>query len=348
MAKRYYEKDGDLANLKGRTVAVIGYGSQGHAHALNLRDSGVDVVVGLYKGSKSWAKAEAAGLKVMTVADAAKAANVVMILVSDHLQGDLYTNEIAPHMTKGKTLMFAHGFCIHFKQIIPPADVDVSMIAPKAPGHRVRELFTEGVGVPALIAVHQNPSGKAVEQALAYALALGCLKAGVIETTFKEETESDLFGEQAVLCGGVSELIRAGFETLVDAGYAPEIAYFECLHELKLIVDLIQEGGLAYMRYSVSDTAEYGDYTRGPRIVNEETRAEMKKILGEVQSGQFAREWINENRSGRKKFLAMRESARDQKVELVGRELREMMTFLKKRKEACVPQDELNRDREGA
>src|SRR6266851_4288716 len=339
MAKRYYEKDGNLANFKGRTVAIIGYGSQGHAHALNLRDSGLDVVVGLYKGSKSWDKAAAAGLKVMTVSDAAKAANVVMILVSDHLQSDLYTNEIAPHMTKGKALMFAHGFCIHFKQIVPPADVDVSMIAPKAPGHRVRELFTEGVGVPALIAVNQNPSGEATERALAYALALGCLKAGVIETTFREETESDLFGEQAVLCGGASELIRAGFETLVEAGYAPEIAYFECLHELKLIVDLIQEGGLAYMRYSVSDTAEYGDYTRGPRVVNEQTRAEMKKILKEVQSGEFARQWIEENKAGRQKFLAMRAEAADQPVEKIGRELREMMTFLKKKKEAGVPQE---------
>src|SRR5882724_11149866 len=315
MAKRYYEKDGDLANLKGRTVAVIGYGSQGHAHALNLRDSGADVVVGLYQGSKSWAKAEAAGLKVMTVADAAKAANVIMILVSDHLQSDLYTNEIAPHMTKGKTLMFAHGFCIHFKQIIPPADVDVSMIAPKAPGHRVRELFTEGVGVPALIAVHQNPSGQAVERALAYALALGCLKAGVIETTFREETESDLFGEQSVLCGGVSELIRAGFETLVEAGYAPEIAYFECLHELKLIVDLIYEGGIGYMWYSISDTAEYGSYSRGKRIVTDETRAEMRKILSEIQSGQFAKEWLAENAEGRRKFLAMRKEHADQQVE---------------------------------
>ena len=340
MAKRYYEKDGNLGNLKGKTVAIIGYGSQGHAHALNLRDSGVNVVVGLYSGSKSWKKAETAGLKVMTVADAAKAAQVVMILVSDHLQADLYTNEIAPHMTAGKTLMFAHGFCIHFKQVIPPADVDVSMIAPKAPGHRVRELFTEGVGVPALVAVHQNPSGKALENALAYALALGCLKAGVIETTFREETESDLFGEQAVLCGGASALIKAGFETLVEAGYAPEIAYFECLHELKLIVDLIQEGGLSYMRYSVSDTAEYGDYTRGPRIVNDQTRAEMKKILSEVQSGEFARQWIAENKSGRKNFLAMREAARHQKVEEVGRELREMMTFLKKKKEAGVPEEQ--------
>ncbi len=265
MPNRYYEKDGNPDYLDGRTVAIIGYGSQGHAHSLNLRDSGVDVVVGLYPGSKSWAKAEAAGLKVMTASDAAKSADVIMILVSDHIQADLYNKDIAPHMTPGKTLMFAHGFNIHFQQIAPPAGVDVSMVAPKAPGHRVRELYTEGVGVPALVAIHQDASGEALQRALAYALALGCLKAGVIETTFREETESDLFGEQAVLCGGVSELIRAGFETLTEAGYAPEIAYFECLHELKLIVDLIYEGGLSYMRYSVSDTAEYGDYTRGPR-----------------------------------------------------------------------------------
>jgi ketol-acid reductoisomerase len=340
MAKRYYEQNGDLKNLAGQTVAIIGYGSQGHAHALNLRDSGVDVVVGLYAGSKSWQKAEAAGLRVLTVSEAAKAAHVVMILVADHIQGDLYNNEIAPHMTAGKTLMFAHGFNIHYGQISAPANVDVSMIAPKAPGHRVRELFTEGVGVPGLVAIHQNPSGKALERALAYALALGCLKAGVIETTFKEETESDLFGEQAVLCGGVSELIRAGFETLVDAGYAPEIAYFECLHELKLIVDLIQEGGLGYMRYSVSDTAEYGDYTRGPRIVDASTRERMKEILGEVQSGQFAREWIAENKAGRKNFLATREAAQNQPIERVGRELREMMTFLKKKREVGVPQEQ--------
>src|ERR1700747_1883110 len=340
MPKRYYEKDGNLDYLKGRTVAIIGYGSQGHAHALNLRDSGVDVIVGLYPGSKSKAKAEASGLRVMDTADAAKAADIVMILVHDHLQGDLYNKDIAPHMTAGKTLMFAHGFNIHFKQITPPKDVDVSMIAPKAPGHRVRELFTEGVGVPALVAIHQDATGQALERALAYALALGCLKAGVIETNFKEETESDLFGEQSVLCGGASELIRAGFETLVEAGYAPEIAYFECLHELKLIVDLIQEGGLSYMRYSVSDTAEYGDYTRGPRIVNEPTRAEMKKILKEIQSGDFARQWIEENKTGRNKFLAMREAARNQKIEQVGRELREMMTFLKKRKEVGVPEDQ--------
>jgi ketol-acid reductoisomerase len=337
MAKRFYEADGDLSLLKGKTVAIIGYGSQGHAHALNLRDSGVDVVVGLYAGSKSWAKAEAAGLRVMTTADAAKAASVVMILVSDHIQADLYHSEIEPSMGPGKTLMFAHGFNIHFNQIAAPEGVDVSMIAPKAPGHRVRELFTEGVGVPALVAVHQDASGKALPQALAYARALGCLKAGVIETTFKEETESDLFGEQAVLCGGVSELIRAGFETLVEAGYAPEIAYFECLHELKLIVDLIQEGGLSYMRYSVSDTAEYGDYTRGPRVVNDQTRAEMKKILGEVQSGEFAKAWICENKTGRKNFLAMREAAQNQPIEKVGEELRRMMTFLKRKKEVGVP-----------
>ncbi len=337
MAKRYYEKDGNAELLNGRKVAIIGYGSQGHAHALNLRDSGVEVVVGLHNASRSWAKAEAAGLRVLTTADAAKAADVVMILVPDHIQADLYHSDIQPHMTPGKTLMFAHGFNIHFAEIAPPPGVDVSMVAPKAPGHRVRELYTEGVGVPALVAVHQNATGQALERALAYALALGCLKAGVIETTFREETESDLFGEQAVLCGGASELIRAGFETLVAAGYAPEIAYFECLHELKLIVDLIQEGGLSYMRYSISDTAEYGDYTRGPRIVNEQTRAEMKKILSEIQSGEFARQWIGENKTGRKNFLAMREKASKQPLETVGAELREMMTFLKKRKEAGVP-----------
>ena len=337
MPNRYYEKDGNLEFLAGQTVAIIGYGSQGHAHALNLRDSGVDVVVGLPAGSKSVAKATAAGLKVLSPGEAAKAASVIMILVPDHVQADLYNSEIAPHMTEGKTLMFAHGFNIHFQQITAPKNVDVSMVAPKAPGHRVRELFTEGVGVPALVAVHQDASGKALQRALAYALALGCLKAGVIDTNFREETESDLFGEQAVLCGGASELIRAGFQTLVDAGYAPEIAYFECLHELKLIVDLIQEGGLSYMRYSVSDTAEYGDYTRGPRIVNDQTRAEMKKILSEIQSGEFARQWIDENKTGRKKFLAMRQAAQNDQIETVGRELREMMTFLKKKKEVGVP-----------
>jgi len=340
MPKRYYEKDGHLENLKGRTVAIMGYGSQGHAHALNLRDSGVDVVVGLHGASKSRAKAESAGLKVMTPAEAAKAANVVMILVPDHIQGELYRAEIEPHMTPGKTLMFAHGFSIHFGEIKPPAGVDVTMIAPKAPGHRVRELFVEGSGVPALVAIHQDATGKALDNSLAYALGLGCLKAGVIETTFREETESDLFGEQTVLCGGVSALIQAGFDTLVEAGYAPEIAYFECLHELKLIVDLIYEGGLNYMRFSVSDTAEYGDYTRGPRIINEQTRAEMRKILSEIQSGEFAKQWINENRTGRKNFLAMREGARDSKIERVGAELRKMMTFLQKKREVGVPTDQ--------
>src|SRR3954447_9358725 len=340
MPRRFYEKDGDVKNLNGLTVAIIGYGSQGHAHALNLRDSGVDVVVGLYEGSKSWAKAKAAGLKVDTTAGAAKAADVIMILVSDHIQADLYNKDIAPNLKAGDTLMFAHGFNVHFGFITPPKDVDVSMIAPKAPGHRVRELFTEGVGVPGLIAIHQDASGKAEARALAYAAGLGCLKAGVIETNFREETESDLFGEQSVLCGGVSELIRAGFETLTAAGYAPEIAYFECLHELKLIVDLIQEGGLAYMRYSISDTAEYGDYSRGKRLVNDETRAEMKKILAEIQSGQFAKEWMDENKSGRHKFLAMREEARQQPIEVVGAELRKMMTFLKKNKEVGVPEDQ--------
>ncbi|MCC6364686.1 MAG: ketol-acid reductoisomerase [Bryobacterales bacterium] len=337
MPNRYYEKDGSLDNLNGRTVAIVGYGSQGHAHALNLRDSGASVVVGLYPGSKSKEKAEAAGLRVLSVSEAAQVADMIMILVSDHIQADIYNKEIAPHLKAGKTVMFAHGFNIHFGFIAPPPDVDISMVAPKAPGHRVRELFTEGVGVPALVAIHQNPSGKALQNALAYALALGCLKAGVIETTFKEETESDLFGEQTVLCGGVSALINAGFETLVEAGYAPEIAYFECLHELKLIVDLIYEGGLGYMRYSVSDTAEYGDYTRGPRIINDQTKAEMKKILAEIQSGEFARQWMEENRTGRHNFLAMREANKNLLVEKVGGPLRDMMTFLKRKKEAGVP-----------
>ena len=340
MAQIFYDKDADLSLVQATKVAIIGYGSQGHAHALNLRDSGVEVCIGLHPGSRSKERAEAAGLKVMPVADAAKWADTIMILAPDTEQAKIYHRDIEPNLKPGKTLMFAHGFNIRFGTIKCPAGVDVSMIAPKAPGHRVRELFTEGVGVPALVAIHQDASGKALENALAYALALGCLKAGVIETTFREETESDLFGEQAVLCGGASELIRASFETLVEAGYAPEIAYFECLHELKLIVDLIYEGGLSYMRFSVSDTAEYGDYTRGPRVVNQQTREEMKKILSEIQSGAFAREWINENKTGRKKFLAMREAARNQPIETVGRELREMMTFLKKKKEVGVPQDQ--------
>jgi ketol-acid reductoisomerase len=339
MPNRYYEKDGNLGLLKDKTIGVVGYGSQGHAHSLNLRDSGCNVVVGLYPGSKSWAKAEAAGLKVMTVAEMTKVSDFIMVLVSDHIQADLYEAEIKPNLAPGKTLMFAHGFNIHFGFIKAPEGVDVTMVAPKAPGHRVRELYTEGVGVPALVAIHQNATGKALENSLAYALGLGCLKAGVIETTFKEETESDLFGEQAVLCGGVSELINAGFETLVDAGYAPEIAYFECLHELKLIVDLIYEGGLGYMRYSVSDTAEYGDYVTGPRIITAETRKEMKKVLTEIQEGTFARNWMAENKNGRGKFLAMRKTGHDLRIETVGKELREMMTFLKKKKEVGVPQE---------
>jgi len=337
MIKRFYEKDANIEPLKGKKIAIIGYGSQGHAHALNLRDSGLDVVVGLPAGSKSVAKAKAAGLTVLDTAAAAKAADVIMILTPDHIQADLYEKDIEPNLTPGKTLMFAHGFSIHFGAIKPPAGVDVSMVAPKAPGHRVREVFTEGSGVPALVAVAQDASGHALENALAYATGLGSLRAGVLETTFREETESDLFGEQAVLCGGAAELIRAGFQTLVDAGYAPEIAYFECLHELKLIVDLIYEGGLTYMRYSVSDTAEYGDYTRGPRVVNDETRAEMKRILSEIQSGEFARQWIAENKSGRKGFLAMRDAQQGQLIESVGSELRSMMTFLKRNKEAGVP-----------
>ena len=333
----YYEPDGDLNMLKGKKIAVIGYGSQGHAHALNLQESGLDVVVGLYEGSKSWPKAERAGLEVRTVAEASKAAQVVMILLPDHIQPDLYKSEIEPNLSPGDTLMFAHGFTIHWQEIIPPPEVDVAMIAPKAPGHRVRELFVEGVGVPGLVAVAQDVSGQAKQQALAYALGLGCLKAGVIQTTFKEETESDLFGEQAVLCGGCAELVRAGFQTLVDAGYQPEIAYFECLHELKLIVDLIYEGGLSYMRYSVSDTAEYGDYSRGPRIVDEAVRERMRTILGEIQSGQFAKEWMDENRAGRQEFLSMRSEQESQLVEEVGGKLRAMMPFLRKEKPDSTP-----------
>jgi ketol-acid reductoisomerase len=329
----YYEPDGDLAALAGKTVAVIGYGSQGHAHSLNLKESGVDVVVGLYEGSKSWPKAEQAGLRVMTTSDAAKAADAVMILVADHIQADLYKEHIEPNLKPGAALLFAHGFNVHFGFIEPRADIDVLMVAPKAPGHRVRELFEEGMGVPGLLAIAQDSTGNAKALGLAYAKGIGCLKAGVIETSFKEETETDLFGEQAVLCGGTAELIRAGFQTLVDAGYAPEMAYFECLHELKLIVDLIQEGGLNYMRYSVSDTAEYGDYTRGPRVVDDHVRASMKQVLAEVQSGQFAREWMEENRAGRQKFLDTRKAQQDQQIEEVGAKLRSMMPFLKRKKE---------------
>ncbi len=336
-AKVYYDDDASLDALRDRPVAVIGYGSQGHAHALNLRDSGCEVLVGLHEGSASRAKARADGLRVESVADAAAAAKIVMILVPDHVQKSVYERDVRPHLGPGKTLMFAHGFNIHFGQIAPVEGVDVSMIAPKSPGHRLRELFQEGVGVPALMAIHQDASGAARDVALAYAKGLGSLRAGVLETTFKEETETDLFGEQAVLCGGVSALIQAGFETLVEAGYQPEMAYFECLHELKLIVDLIYEGGLGYMRYSVSDTAEYGDYTAGPKVIDEHVRQAMHELLGRVQDGTFAREWIGENEAGRERFLAMRKAAQESQLEQVGAELRRMMTWLKKGKEMAAP-----------
>ena len=328
-AKIYYDQDADLGLLKGKKIAIIGYGSQGHAHALNLRDTGQDVVVGLYKGSKSWAKAEQDGVRVATVPEAAQLADVVMILLPDQSQRDVFEREIRGGLGKGKMLMFAHGFNIHFNQVVPPPDVDVSMIAPKAPGHVMRDLFTQGPGVPALVAVHQDVSGKARDLALAYGKGVGCTRAGVIETTFREETETDLFGEQTTLCGGVSHLIKAAFETLVEAGYQPEVAYFECMHEMKLIVDLFYQGGLAYMRYSVSDTAEYGDYTRGPRVVSDATKAEMKRILNEIQSGQFAREWVLENQANRAGFLAMRRRDADHQIEEVGRRLRAMMSWIK-------------------
>jgi ketol-acid reductoisomerase len=328
-AKIYYDQDADLSLLKGKKIAVIGYGSQGHAHALNLKDSGQDVVVGLYKGSRSWAKAEKDGLRVATVAEAAQMGDIVMILLPDQVHRSTFEESIRGGMARGKTLMVAHGFSIHFNQIVAPPDVDVSMIAPKAPGHIMRDLFTQGPGVPALLAVHQDVSGRARDLALAYGRGVGCTRAGVIETTFKEETETDLFGEQTVLCGGVSELIKAGFETLVEAGYQPEVAYFECLHEMKLIVDLLYQGGLAYMRYSVSDTAEYGDYTRGSRVVDERTRAEMRKILREIQSGQFAREWVLENQANRAGFLTMRRVEADHQIEEVGKRLRSMMSWIK-------------------
>lgn len=328
MAKIYYENQADISNLAGKKIAILGYGSQGHAHAQNLRDSGMDVRVGLYPGAKNWAKAEADGLRVMTTAEACAEANVIMLTLPDQVQGKVYTDDIAPYLKAGDTLMFAHGLNIRFGFIQPPANVDVSMVAPKAPGHRVREVFKEGSGVPALVAVHQDYSGKALQNALAYAKAIGSTRAGVLETTFAEETETDLFGEQAVLCGGVSELVKAGFKTLVDAGYQPEIAYFECMHELKLIVDLMYQGGLSYMRYSISDTAEWGDYKSGPRVVTDETRAAMKQILAEIQSGAFAEEWMEEYHSGGKKFYATRTAEQGGDIEIVGKQLRRMMTFL--------------------
>ena len=329
MANIYYDKDADLTLLNGKKIAVLGYGSQGHAHSLNLRDSGADVRVGLYAGSPSWAKAEAAGLKVMETAAACAEADVIMLLAPDTMQAAIYKEAIQPNLTAGKTLMFGHGFNIRFGQIVPPKNVDVSMIAPKAPGHRVREVFTEGVGTPALLAVEQDASGNAKAFALAYAKGLGCTRAGVIETTFAEETETDLFGEQAVLCGGVAALVEAGFNTLVEAGYQPEIAYFECLHELKLIVDLFYQGGLSYMRYSVSDTAEHGDYTGGPKIITDETRQAMKQMLQDIRSGAYAEEWIDENVNGRPWFEQRRKEARSSQIEQVGKDLRKMMPFLK-------------------
>jgi ketol-acid reductoisomerase len=328
MTKTYHDQDADLSLIQGKKVAIIGYGSQGHAHSLNLKDSGVDVRVGLPAASRSIKKAKAAGLEVLSVADAAKWADVIMILAPDTSQAVIYNEQIAPHLGKGKTVMFAHGFNIRYGTIKPAKDVDISMVAPKAPGHRVREVFSEGGGVPALIAVHQDASGKAHALALSYAKGIGSTRAGVLETTFTEETETDLFGEQTVLCGGVSALVKAGYETLVNAGYQPEVAYFECLHELKLIVDLMYRGGLAYMRYSISDTAEYGDYTAGPRIVTDATRAEMKKILAEIQDGTFATNWIRENETGRKAFNEMRSKEAEHSIEEVGAKLRAAMPFL--------------------
>lgn len=330
MAKMYYEKDCNLGILKGKTVAIIGYGSQGHAHALNLHESGVNVIVGLYEGSKSWKKAEEAGLKVETAAQAAKDADIIMILVNDEKQAALYEESIASGLAAGKAIAFAHGFNIHYGQIVPPKDVDVFMVAPKGPGHTVRSEYQRGAGVPCLIAVEQDYTGKAKEIALAYAAGIGAARAGILETTFRDETETDLFGEQAVLCGGVTELMRAGFETLVEAGYAPENAYFECIHEMKLIVDLIYNGGFEMMRYSISDTAEYGDYVTGRRIITDETRKEMKKVLEEIQDGTFARNWILENKVNRPHFNAMRKLNAQTQLVKVGQQLRSQMTFIKK------------------
>ena len=332
MAKMFYEKDTNLGLLQGKKVAVIGFGSQGHAHALNLHESGVDVVVGLYEGSKSWDKVKEAGLEVATTAEAAKKADIIMILVPDEKQAKLYREEIAPYLEEGNALVFAHGFNIHFKQIVPPSNVDVFMIAPKGPGHMVRRPYTEGSGVPCLIAVEQDYSGKAKDLALAYANGIGGARAGVLETTFKDETETDLFGEQAVLCGGVTALIKAGFETLVEAGYAPENAYFECMHEMKLIVDLMYQGGMAAMRYSISDTAEYGDYVTGSRIITDETKKEMKQVLTEIQDGTFAKKWLLENQVGRPTFNAMRRMEAEHPIEKVGKELREMMSWIDSKK----------------
>ncbi|YAI81762.1 MAG: ketol-acid reductoisomerase [cyanobacterium endosymbiont of Rhopalodia sterrenbergii] len=329
MAQMYYDTDTNLDLLTDKTIAIIGYGSQGHAHTLNLKDSGIDVIVGLYPGSKSAQKAQDKGLKVLSVAEAAKAADWIMILLPDEVQRTVYINEIEPNLTEGKVLSFAHGFNIHFGQVVPPPNVDVVMVAPKGPGHLVRRTYEQGEGVPCLFAVYQNATGQARDHAMAYAKGIGGTRAGILETTFREETETDLFGEQVVLCGGLSALIKSGFETLVAAGYQPELAYFECLHEVKLIVDLIVEGGLANMRNSISNTAEYGDLTRGPRVVTDQTRAEMKKILSEIQSGQFAREFVLENQSGKPGFTAMRRQEAEHSIEEVGKNLRAMFSWLK-------------------
>ncbi len=330
MSKLYYDLDANWDMISSKKIAVIGYGSQGHAHALNLKESGIDVTVGLYKGSKSWQKAENDGVKVAAVADAVASADIVMILIPDEKQGQVYRDHIAPNLKDGAALAFAHGFNIHFSQVVPPDNIDVFMVAPKGPGHLVRRMYTEGKGVPCLMAVHQNYTGNAQEIALAYARGIGGTRAGVLTTTFKEETETDLFGEQAVLCGGVTELIKAGFETLVEAGYQPESAYFECLHEMKLIVDLMYEGGIGMMRYSISDTAEFGDYMTGKRIIPDSTREEMRQILAEIQNGEFAKKWILENQANRPVFNAMRRREAEHQIEKVGKDLRAMMPWLKK------------------
>ncbi len=342
MATIFYEHDANPNALKGKTIAVFGYGSQGHAQAQNLRDTGYNVIIGLDPSRGSATQAKADGFTVLPPAEAAKKADWLQILTPDETQADFFEKDIRPGLTKGKVLSFSHGFSIHFKAIVPPADVDVVMIAPKGPGHLVRRVYAEGRGVPALIAIHQDATGKAHELALCYAYGIGATRAGVLQTTFKEETESDLFGEQAVLCGGLTSLMKKGFETLVEAGYQPEIAYFECIHEMKLIVDLIYDGGLARMRYSISNTAEFGDLTRGPRVVPDETRATMKKILSEIQSGEFAREWINENKTGCKKFNALRDAEKKLQVEAVGADLRGMMSWIKKDKKEAPQKQVVN------
>lgn len=329
MAKMYYENDADFSFIADKTIGIIGYGSQGHAHALNLKDSGMNVRVGLYQGSESWQKAEKDGLQVGLVSEIAKDSDIIMMLIPDHVMAEIYLSSIEPYLVTGKTLMFAHGFNIHYETIIPPERVDVSMVAPKAPGHRMREVFTKGSGVPGLLAIHQDSSGEAREIGLAYARGIGCMRAGVLDTTFKEETETDLFGEQSVLCGGVTALIKAAFETLVEAGYQPESAYFECMHELKLIVDLLYQGGMGYMRFSVSDTAEYGDYSRGPVIVDQHVKENMRKVLDQIQDGSFAREWLAENDEGRPRFNRLRKENTEHQIESVGKDLRGMMSFLR-------------------